>query len=280
MQADATVTAIPLQQDTQGISRAQQENMRYVQLIDFTADANLQRAPDYYVYIFNIAPRKFEVRRPPSWPLVTFAACPKGQPYALVGKIPSTVNERSTVNDREIVVGYQGERFATDLLNPTNLGTDIWREITDDQISWVDGGTDDLTRRGLFWSRNETPTADELAKATDRMERHYKALLAQGDEYFRTNRQREIGPEHLRAADHYHYKAQWHTIAEVPHTCPNCGEAVRPGIAYHMNAMNVICVLDWKRAVESGVKAKEDVPHELRWWKGPGRPPKEEVEVA
>ncbi len=244
----------------------QKANLEGIAFVDFTQDANLQRKPDYYLYIFNIAPRKFQVCRPPSWPTINFAACPKDQRYIAVGRVPSTVNEVSLVVDRTVVTGIAGERFATDLLNPSNIGVDIWTEITDEQVAWLDGGTDDLTRRGIFWSRNETPTETELTMARERMEKHYKALLMQADAYQRENRQKEIGPEHRLAAEYFHYKALWHVVAEVPNFCPNCGEAVRPGLAYHATPFGTICVMDWHGAVNAGVKAKADVPEGFRWW--------------
>jgi hypothetical protein len=246
----------------------QRDNMQGVQFIDFTQDANLQRPADYHVYLFNIAPRRFEVRRPPSWPLITFPACPADKSYVMVGRVPNVVQEITMVVDRTVVNGIRGERFATDLLNPSNLGIDPWAEVTDEQVAWIDGGTDDLTRRGMFWSLNETPEPQELAMAKSRMERHYRSLLKHGDELFRANRHREIGMEHHLAADYFHYRAQWHFVAEAPNFCPNCGEDVKPGIAFHMNN-GVLCVIDWQRAVAAGAKRIDEVPEEHRWkgWK-------------
>ncbi len=262
----------------------QKANIQGINFIDFTQDANLQRKADYYLYIFNIAPRKFQVCRPPSWPMINFAACPANKPYVTVGRVPSTINEVSLVVDRTVVTGITGERFATDLLNPSNIGVNIWTEITDEQISWIDGGTDDLTRRGMFWSRDETPSETELTMTKERMEKHYKALLVQADAYERENRQKEIGPEHRLAAEYFHYKARWHVVAEVPNFCSNCGDLVRPGLAYHATPFGTICVIDWKGAVMAGVKTRTDVPEEFRWWtdnehRGPGRPRKEELAV-
>jgi hypothetical protein len=247
---------------------AQAENFKTVRITDFRGDANLNREIEYFLYIFNIAPRKFAVCRPPSFPLMNFSACPAGQPWALVGRVPNIVNEKWIDADSgEIRTrGMMGERFATDLLNPANVGIDIWAEITDDQLKWVDGGTDDLTRRGMFWSRNEVPSAQELANAKDRMQRHYKVMLQQADELaVDPKTRREIGMEHHLAAEYFRAKSSWHIVAEIPVTCPNCGDSIREGIAYHMGPLGP-CIIDWKRAVAAGVRKKEDVPEEARWW--------------
>lgn len=251
--------------------KEQELNMLGVRFVDFNGDPNVTREPDYYLYIFNIAPRSFMIRRPPNFPCLTLAACPEGQSYALVGRVPNVVNEKwIDDNGQTQNRGILGERFATDLLNPSNLGIDIWAEITDDQMNWIDGGTDDMTRRGLFWSRNERPTEDELRRAKAKMERHYRALLTQADKLHREGKMAEIGPEHHYAADYFRVKSLWHTVAELPSECPNCGDEVKKGIAFHMTTIGTVCVLDWKRAVQAGVKKKEDVPEDMRWWKEKG----------
>jgi hypothetical protein len=246
------------------------EAIRTVRLIDFRGDANVDRPADYYLYIYNIAQKKFTVHRPPNFPSITFAGCPSGQPYALVGRVPNVVNEKwiDGVSGEVRVRGIQGERFATDLLNPSNTGIDIWGEVPD-EMSWIDGGTDDLTRRGLFWTRNSVPTPDELNRARAKMETHYKKLLQQADQlYSDPATRREIAPEHHIAAEYFKVRAQWHIIAEVPAVCPNCGETTKPGVPFHVNSIGVVCVQPtaeaWKRAVQAGVKTKADVPDEFQ----------------
>lgn len=270
-----------------------QENMKGVRLVDFTQDANVSRAPDYYLYVYNISRRQFNIARPPCFPHVKLSACPEGQPYVKVMKVGNVVNEKWVDDNSQVRNnGIMAERFLTDLLNPTNLGINCWQEVTDDQMSWIDaGGTNDLTRRGLFWSRNEEPgrtcmvhggvkqeilcpycfqpTHDELELAKTRMQRHYRQLIAQADKYWRDNQRMEIGPEHHMAGDYFKVKAEWHTIAELPSICPNCGEAVHEGLKFHTTAAGVICVNPtqegWRAAVNAGVKTKDQVPEDFKW---------------
>lgn len=270
----------------------QAENLKGIQLQDFSGDPNLTRKPDYYIYIFNISHQEKSVCRPPSWPCVIFAACEKDKPYKMVGRVANTVNERwvDSASGTLQSKGLFGERFATDLLNPSNLGTDIWQESN----SWVDQGGCDLTKRGLFWSYNEVPTAEELAKAKSRMITHYNHLLQQATELASQHNEVEINPEHHAAADYLKVRTSWHTAIGIPEECPVCGGSVKPKVAYHVSEAGGICVLDWRRTVESGVKSLRDVPKRFRsepWYleaiedaediaeperHGPGRPRKTE----
>ncbi len=248
------------------------ENSKAVRLVDFTGDANVSRVPDYHIFIYNIAPRKFEIRRPPYFPCVSLAACPSGQPYVKVATVPNVVNEKWIDADtgETRVRGIIGERFVMDLLNPSNLGVDMWRDISDEQMSWIDGGTDDLTRRGLFFSTDDPPKQEHIEITRRRMEEHYKRLIQQADEINMQNipdLKRTIGMEHHLAAEYFHAKSPWHIVAELPSTCVNCGELIKKDVAFHRNELGFICVIDWKRAVAAGAKTKADVPEGLQWWK-------------
>ena len=237
-------------------------------------DPNVDRKPDYYVHVICIAKEQnekdyVEVRKPPLFPCVRLRKCRPDEDWCECVRIPNIVNEKYTVatdDDRQVRNrGYVGERVAQDLLNSTNLGTNVWIDIPDDAL-WLDGGgSDDLTRRGYFWTVNMPPTPEELAKAKARMEKHYRRLIAHAKELFRTGKSAEIGPEHHVAAEYFHVNEPWHVTATLPDACPNCGEDVKPGIAFHMSQIGV-CIIDWRRAVEAGVKTMADVPASKRWW--------------
>ena len=235
--------------------------------LSFLGDPNLNRAPDYYLWVHNISRRKFVIRRPPQFPVVTIPACPPGQPYVTGARIPNIVNFRwvDAVNDEARSVAIAGERFAMDLINPANLGVDCWASVPP-EVSWVDSGGDDLTIRGVFWTRNEVPAAEELRMAKLRMEEHYKRCIAQADELVQNGHRSQLNDEHHAAAEHFRLKATWHSVAELREQCPNCGEDVAAGLAFHRNGFGLMCILDWKRAVAAGVKTRADVPEGLRWW--------------
>lgn len=234
---------------------------------DLRSDPNVMRKPDYFLTIFNIVPRKFQILRPPSFPLIVLAECPPSQRFKAVAKIPNIVNEKFVYQEsgETMVRGILGERFATDLLCPSNLGVDIWAELSSDSQIWIDGGSDDLTKRGVFWTRNETPTEEELFKCKTKMEKFYRHLLTQAEEYARNQQFREIGFEHHLAADYFQTSTAWHQTILAPALCPNCAEPIKTGVAFHQASWG-ICVIDWHRTIAAGVKKREDVPMELRWW--------------
>ncbi len=246
-------------QEGQKLTRS--SNLAGTMLIDYSQDANLNRKPDHMVYVYSIVNRRFERHRPPSFPLIVFEPCPEDQEYKLAGAFPSPVNESVWMEDRNFNVGMYGKQFVRGLLNPS--GTDVDRPNAG-EASWS-GATTDLTRRGLFMSLNHPPKPEEVQECRRKLEKHLRWLLQNGDELDRNNRRREIGPEHHAAAEYFSYKANWHYTQTAPTPCPSCGEMVRPGLAYHMNAMNQACILDWKRAVAAGVKKAAEVPADQRW---------------
>jgi hypothetical protein len=248
----------------------QAENMKDVRMTNFKGNPYVDRRPDYWIHVFNISRQKFLVRRPPAFPVIEIPACPNDKPYIEVLRIPNIVNEKSlnalASGGSEVqVTPIFGERFAMDIINPANEGADMWQEMG---TSWIDSGGDDLSRRGVFWTLNEEPTGEELRKARVWMERHYRKLIKDAEELSKRNRPGDIIPEAHLAADHFKLSLAWHTDAEVPASCPNCGEPIKEGIAFH-SSNGILCVIDWKRAVASGVKKRDDVPQEKRWWIGP-----------
>ena len=286
--ADAAVVPNSTKARQQEYVLAQDANMKGIQFTDFNADPNVGREPDYYLHVFNIANKGFDIQRG-TMGTIHFAACPSNQMYKLVGRFPNIVNQKEIdENGRVRAYGIVGERFVQDLIDSSNLSVEMWREVTDEQLNWVHGGTADYSRRGLFWTRNAEPgktclkhggcgvltacpvcgeaTQEELKLSRARLEKHYKALIQEADRFHREGQYKEIGPEHHLAGEYFRVRAPWHTVAELPTLCENCGEIIPDSNpAFHMGPMGV-CVRDWKRAVAAGVKKREDVPDEFRWW--------------
>lgn len=261
--------------DTAPINNAMGESAAHrwntgVSLTDFRQDPNISRLPDYWIHIYNISGRAFRVERPPYAPVINIPACPSGEPFKLALSIPNIFNEKTVSPDSgELVVkGLQGERCATDILNPINTSNDPWLEVNHPESIWLDNGGNDLTKRGCFWSKENPPSNADLARARERMERFYRNLLKEGNEMQHSGRSKDITPEHHIAAEHFGVTNAWHTSIIATTTCPQCGENIQPGIAFHKNSLGGACVLDWKKAVESGVKTLDDVPADKRWWAG------------
>ena len=246
------------------------ENTKGLVFTDWRQDANLNRPVDYYLFIYNIERRAHQIGRPPQHGMIPIAACPRDKPWWKARSVPNIVQEPDVNDNGEIRSrGLAGERFATDLLNPCNTGVDIWAEITREDLTWIDSGTEDLTVRGVFWTRNDPPADWELAKCRERMEKFYRGKIEQARRYARTADTRlMINNDHHYAADYFRIREEWHSVVELPALCPNCGEVLPLAtVAYHKNSMGDRCVIDWQRAVESGAIRESDVPESKRWRK-------------
>lgn len=227
-------------------------------------DRDYNRRPDYWLHVFNISNREFIVRRPPDFPLIKIKACPKGDPWTLALRVGDTVRYKFVPAETgsPAFFSISGERWACDIINPANLGDKMWQDVTNLEIRAFHG-SDDLSVRGVFWSRNEQPSAEELHMARTRMEGHYRAVVQDAEEKYRDGKAKELGEEHHAAADYLHINAPWHVKSAVQEPCPNCGEMINPGIAYHPSAVGGVCVIDWPRTVRAGVKRRDEVPEGL-----------------
>lgn len=255
-QADATISS-----QTMLDKRSIQEN----QMKNFTVDANFVRPPDFHIYIFNVSPKPFEVWRPPLMPRVQIPGIEKGQKYRLAFKLPNIVNQCWADADTGLarIAGFDGRRVAMDIINPANITLD--QDLQMDPKNVFGEGVD--LSWCVFWSLNEIPTEKEMTKAIDKMEKYFRALLQQADDFARAGQYNKIQPDHFMAADHFRYKGVWNTRVEVPEDCPLCGGPIKKGAIVHAGPDGCHGVLDWKKAVAAGLKSREDVPIEARWWK-------------
>lgn len=237
--------------------------------VDLQRDPDASRPPDYYLNVFSISPLEHVRYRPPDFPVIKLAACPKDKPWALVFRIPDVVRAKwmNTDTGQLQTKGDRGERWATDLLNPANITENQWIATNPEMDHFF--GSEDLVRRGLFWSRNAEPTAEELRMSRERMEKHFRSEVQKADELAREGNLKLISGEQHAAAEYLGLNSIWHVRTQVPIACPNCGESISPNAAFHASGAGVLCVIDWKRTVEAGAKTRDQVPEEKRWWDEP-----------
>lgn len=247
---------------TQGIaaSRMRTENG----LINFNVDITLQRKPQYYVHVFNVGkfPMKVNTGMIKNYNVPT---CKDGEEYVRCFTIPDVVTQAWQDPDNQQVRTFSedGRRVAMDLINPTNMGLDQDVEFRPEDV--VSQGSN-LAVWGLFWSLNDPPTREELAKAKKRMEKHYRTLMQQADGFSRINKPDQIQEYHHVAADYFGYAGHgnWHVALEAPAACPNCGENIKKGVAFHRIDEHTVCVIDWDRTIAAGVKTEKDRPRAVR----------------
>lgn len=261
------------------------------QWFDPRIDKNLLRAPDRYIYVFSTSPREFKIDRAPLWSKLTLRGTKDGARCILAARIPDPLIQpvHNTENGRQRAESHDGWRAAVDLLNPNNPTNDPdWNPGPEMAAFFGTSAGADLFAQGLFLSLNEVPTEAEIAKAEARREQRYQRLIAHADSLENTE-PKELqeflksadGLDLRMALDYFGEERAYHKVRTATRPCPNCGESIKAGIGFHKSAaLGVICVLDWKKAVDAGVKTKFDVPAGKEWWEAGEDPPASPLKQA
>jgi hypothetical protein len=241
-----------------------------------------------HINIFSVARRGFEKRHP--YFNGTLRGCKPGERYVLCYRVPDPPQQIAVDAERggkRVEVEPRDEagwRVAIDILNPNNPSTDSYYAMNAKQAAYYSVGEGvNLVKYGLFPSLNNEPTEEELLRAEAARDKSYQDLVDEAFQEQTSNPQNfrnwlRAHPDITEAMDALGLKADWHSKPEVKMTCPNCGDAIKAGLAFHKSSAGVLCVLDWKKAVEAGAAKKDDVPESKRWEgfeprRGPGRPP-------
>lgn len=241
-----------------GMSRAQ--NMEF----NFNGQSYLtSRAPDYWVYLYNVSEQTFEVSRPPILRRLVIPGRKVGEEYARVTKLPQPLLvPQGNIDSNELSLqSVDARRMMMDIVNPDNLGsTPEAQDAVIDPAKGTSSGTNNLGKRGVFWSLNAEPTKEEISKAVKRMEAHYNSLIEQARavEVSAPATLKDIlTPEHHAAAEYFAVEAGWHAKRSKVVECPNCGERMKQGAAFHKTEEGSLCILDWKRSVTSGIRTRQ-----------------------
>src|ERR1022692_2150701 len=177
----ATVSSNDLKPQSKAMSAAANQDMRLVINQEQKSFFD-QRKPDYYVYLYSITTETFEINRAPYLPKLMIKGKPKDKEYVCVATFPSPIVMRSpNIDSGEVEFKpASAQRFAMDICNPDNLTLD---QNQNTSAAGVDSsaGTNNIGKRGIFWSLNNPPMKDEIETATKRMEGHYRNLLEQAD---------------------------------------------------------------------------------------------------
>ena len=280
MPADAAITSTSVGEDLKFTPRSRamsdSENLRYVSPF---LDPELTRRPEYFVYVYSVVdprPDGYHLVRnaPPLIHNLSIAEVKAGEHYTLVTKLPHPVNQAGVdTQEQRVNYAHNAQRVAQDIVNPENITLNQDATLRADQ-SFTEGN--DYGKLGVFWSLNDPPTDEEVAKAIARKEKFYRRRLDQARALEASDPkslQLFLTPTDHVAVDYFArvYESDeqfgWHKVMRMPDKCENCGEAIKHGVAFHASAAlgGIICVIDWKRAVEAGVKKLKDVPDSKRW---------------
>lgn len=238
--------------------------------LDNNIDPGAFRTPDYHVYIYSISQRAHERNMPPMIPRLVIKACPANQEYVLAYKLehPYQQADRNVDTGEVLIRFHHAKKIAQDIVCPDAPTMDA--PITAEGAS---SGMD-LRAKGVFWSMNYPPLDSEVQAARKRLETSYRMRLERNVQLEYTNPKElaeRIGEEDHLAADYFGEEYSWHRArvrkaapaAKV--TCPECGDDIKPGVAFHRDSQGEYCILDWKRAYEAGRVTKKQVPESKRW---------------
>jgi hypothetical protein len=252
--------------------------------------------PEFFVYLYSVAKKEMRTEHALLGPVEVFPL-EEGQRYRRIGipipePFPQRVEDVFNVG-RDPYDYHRGNagarRIAQDVCDPSN--PTLNQKIEDygkiDPYFAVQNGTN-FAKHGVFWSLNAEPTEEELTffeARRDKFLRHVINLFDKFQAEDPKNAERLMGNAGFDSRD---VRIALSTFGEerpgyksyAPMSqCPNCGENIKKGVAFHKDSDGDLCVIDWRRTVEAGKKKREDVPPEKKWWAGPGRPPKESPET-
>lgn len=265
----AAITNMNLKPQSKAMAAAGNEDMRLV-INEEQKSYFDQRKPDYFVYLYSVTTEGFEINRAPYLPKLVIKGKPKDKEYVCVAKFPSPLVMKSpNIDSGEVEYKpASAQHFAMDLCNPDNL---TLNQDLNTGAAGVDSsaGTNNIGKRGIFWSLNNPPMKDEIDSATKRMEAHYRALLEAADTIEASNPagiKESMRPEWHHAANYFGENRSWHTVQQKPVECDLCGEKMKKaGLAFHRLENGGLCVKNWKVAYEAGVVEAQRVPMAKRW---------------
>jgi hypothetical protein len=231
-------------------------------------DRNLSLRPEGYVYVFSVSQKAFLVERPPLFPKFVIPACPKDREYIEVAKIPNPYPQAIMDWDKEKVVrapdevDNSGVRVAIDLIDPNNLGYTLDWSCPADAVAFVQTGAGtNLARQGVFIDLSPEPSKEELEKAKKRRHGYYEGLRVNANLLEKT-RPKDLATEvffnddYHMMADYFGLEYAWHAKLSQKYECPNCGDSIAIGIAFHKTNEGD-CVIDWKRYFLAGRCTKQ-----------------------
>lgn len=250
-------------------------------------DYLLGRKPEHWVYLYTVSENVYTVNRPPIVPKLTVLGKTEineaikarnaenvkdGKPelqvhydekntYALVTKFPQPLLvPKGSVDSQDIdIMPHDTHRFVMDICDPENMGKNP--EDQDRVVAGRKSVGNNLTARGIFWSLNYPPTAEEVEKATVRMETFYKDLINKANA---TERAKPadlpdmLTPEFHIAADYFQEEHSWHGKRIRPVQCSECGTMLKSDVAFHRMDDGLLCVRNWPKAVKAGVKTRAE----------------------
>jgi hypothetical protein len=236
-----------------------------------------------HIYLYSVAKRGFKRSHP--YFKGELKGCKPTERYVQCAIIPDPPQQLAVDAERgglRVEVEPRDEagwRVAIDILNPNNPTLDpYWKPNAVQSAAFSIGDGMDIIRFGLFPSLNNPPTEEELQRAELSRDDSRQRLI---DEAFAEQASNPQGfrnwlrthPEIKDAMDAFGVQADWYKLQEAKMSCPNCGDQIKTGLAFHKSSAGVLCVIDPQKAFKAGAITKEQLADlEPEQKRGPGNP--------
>jgi hypothetical protein len=212
--------------------------------------------PNYKLYIYNILELEHEVNQPPAFPRFIIPAKPKDKKFSVL-LFPAFIKERyeRPGSTEYYFKNIDGRKYASQLLNPASFPGINWQAQLQNWRSNDQFGNN-YNSLGCFWSLTtpDDPKLDEeIEKFKAVARKTLEALVRQAEHFYNSKKENEITPLMHFAMDYLRKTAPWHMRSDLMVDCPNCGEAVKEGVAYHRNSFGERCIIDVARCAEIGI---------------------------
>ena len=220
------------------------------------------REPRRLLYIHTVSRKPKNVTRT-LFSKLHLKGCENGERYVTCAVIADPIQQPSPDQERGgiRIDEHDGWRACIDMLNSNNTTNDPYFGSGNPDFYANRQGLN-LIAEGFFPSTNEVPTEKELVRAEECVKKHYQWLTKEAIRLSGSGMQREFNeflqtyPDTHVAMDALGLSAPWHAASVIEAHCPNCGEKIRPGIAFHIGDLGP-CVIDPVRAFKAGVLTKE-----------------------
>ena len=223
------------------------------------------REPRRMLYIHTVAKRSFGPLCRTLFPWLKLVGCEAGQRFATSAVVPDPIAQASPDQERggTRIDEHDGWRAAIDLLNPNNLTYNPYSGDGNPDF-YANRNGQNLICEGFWPSIHKVPPEEEIKAAEKRRDQHYRYLTgeatrlaavstAQLNEFLRSY------PDVHIAMDHLKMKSTWHASTTITATCPNCGDEVAQGLAFHKSSVtDRLCVIDLEKAYSAKAITREE----------------------
>ena len=234
------------------------------------------RPPLRMIHIFSVAKRTFNITHP-LFPRLSLRGCEEGERYVLCTSFGDPIPQACPDQERggTRIDDNDGWMAAIDMLNPGNFTFEPYNGSSNPSFFANTNGTN-LIAEGLFPSLNEVPTEEEIRKAESARDNHFRYLTKEAMRLAAVSTKQlneflQRYPDTHIAMASLKLKASWTSSPEVTITCPNCGDDIKQGLAFHKSTVtDRICVLDAMKSYKAKAITRDEY-EELTGEKLPGR---------